>query len=52
MQEVSALCDHIVIFARGLVVAEGSPAELRTRTGEDNLENAFVAIIGTDAGLE
>lgn len=52
MQEVSALCDHIVVFARGLVVAEGSPAELRARTGQDNLENAFVAIIGTDAGLE
>ncbi len=52
MQEVSALCDQIVIFARGRVVSTGSPAELRARTGEDNLENAFVKIIGSDAGLE
>jgi sodium transport system ATP-binding protein len=52
MQEVSALCDQIVVFARGRVVSVGSPAELRARTGEDNLENAFVKIIGTDAGLE
>jgi sodium transport system ATP-binding protein len=52
MQEVSALCDQIVVFARGRVVSIGSPAELRARTGEDNLENAFVKIIGTDAGLE
>ena len=52
MQEVSAVCDQIVVFARGRVVSVGSPAELRARTGEDNLENAFVKIIGTDAGLE
>ncbi|HEU4578231.1 MAG TPA: ATP-binding cassette domain-containing protein [Polyangiaceae bacterium] len=52
MQEVSALCDRIVIFARGKVVSDATPAELRARTGEDNLENAFVNIIGSDAGLE
>ena len=52
MQEVSALCDRIVVFARGKVVSDGTPAELRARTGEDNLENAFVKIIGTDVGLE
>ena len=52
MQEVSALCDQIVVFAHGRVVSVGTPAELRARTGEDNLENAFVKIIGTDVGLE
>jgi sodium transport system ATP-binding protein len=52
MQEVSELCDHIVVFARGQVVLEGSPSELRERTGEENLENAFVKIIGTDVGLK
>ena len=52
MQEVSALCDRIVVFARGKVVSDGTPDELRARTGEDNLENAFVKIIGTDVGLE
>ena len=52
MQEVSELCDHIVVFLRGQVIAQGSPARLREQTAEDNLENAFVKIIGSDAGLK
>ncbi len=51
MQEVAALCDRIVVVARGRVVAEGSPDELRARTGKDSLEEAFVTVIGTDQGL-
>jgi sodium transport system ATP-binding protein len=52
MQEVAALCDFIVVFARGKVVAEGSAEELRERSGEVNLENAFVRLIGSDQGLQ
>jgi sodium transport system ATP-binding protein len=51
MQEVSELCDQIVIFAAGRVVAEGSPDALRRATGEANLEEAFMKIIGTGVGL-
>ena len=51
MQEVSALCDHIVVIARGVVVAQGSPDALRERTGAESLEDAFVAIIGSEEGL-
>jgi len=51
MQEVSALCDRIVVIARGRVVAEGTPEEIRRRAGKDNLEEAFVAVIGSDQGL-
>ncbi|HLL01736.1 MAG TPA: ATP-binding cassette domain-containing protein [Myxococcaceae bacterium] len=51
MQEVAALCDRIVVVARGRVVAEGTPEELRTRTGKESLEEAFVSVIGTDQGL-
>ena len=51
MQEVAMLCDNIVVIAGGRVVAQGSPDELRTRTGQENLEDAFVAIIGTKEGL-
>jgi sodium transport system ATP-binding protein len=51
MQEVAALCDRIVVVAHGRVVAEGTPDELRARTGRDNLEEAFVSIIGSDQGL-
>jgi sodium transport system ATP-binding protein len=51
MQEVAALCDRIVIIARGQVVASGTADELRAQTGEDNLEDAFVKAIGSDEGL-
>jgi len=51
MQEVAALCDRIVVIARGRVVADASPEALRAQTGETNLEDAFVKIIGSEEGL-
>jgi sodium transport system ATP-binding protein len=51
MQEVAALCDRIVIIAKGQVVASGTADELRAHTGEANLEDAFVKAIGSDEGL-
>jgi len=52
MQEVAALCDQIVIISRGEVTANGSPDDLRKQTGRENLEDAFVAVIGSEEGLE
>ena len=51
MQEVAALCDRIVIIASGRVTAQGTPDELRALTGEANLEDAFVKLIGSEEGL-
>jgi len=51
MQEVAALCDRIVVIAHGRVVADESPDALRAQTGETNLEDAFVKIIGSEEGL-
>ncbi|HEY4583940.1 MAG TPA: ATP-binding cassette domain-containing protein [Lysobacter sp.] len=51
MQEVAALCDRIVIVAKGQVVASGTADELRARFGETNLEDAFVKAIGSEEGL-
>ena len=51
MQEVAALCDQIVIIAKGIVCATGSPDDLRRQTGQENLEDAFVAAIGSEEGL-
>jgi len=51
MQEVSALCDRVVVIARGMVVAEGTPDDLRRKTGRESLEDAFVAAIGSEEGL-
>jgi sodium transport system ATP-binding protein len=46
MQEVSALCDSIVIVARGSVVASGSAEALLAASGRTNLEDAFVHLAG------
>jgi sodium transport system ATP-binding protein len=51
MQEVGALCDEVVVIAHGTVVASGTPDEIRIRTGEGSLEDAFVRLIGTGEGL-
>ena len=51
MQEVAALCDRIVVIANGRVTAQGTPDELRALTGEANLEDAFVKLIGSEEGL-
>ena len=51
MQEVGALCDRIVVIARGRVVADAAPEALRAQTGAATLEDAFVSIIGSEEGL-
>ena len=51
MQEVAALCDTIVVIAKGTVMAAGTADELRAQTGEANLEDAFVKAIGNEEGL-
>lgn len=51
MQEVAALCDRIVVVAHGRVAAQGTPEELRAHAGADNLEDAFVKLIGSEEGL-
>ena len=52
MQEVAALCDQVVIISNGEVAATGSSDDLRRQTGKENLEDAFVAAIGSAEGLE
>lgn len=51
MQEVISLCDRIVILAGGEIAAEGTVDELLARSGEDNLEEAFLSFIGSAEGL-
>jgi sodium transport system ATP-binding protein len=48
MQEVSALCDEIVIIARGSVVAHGTAEQLLAQSGRANLEDAFVQLAGEE----
>jgi len=51
MQEVAALCDRIVIIAKGRIAADGTAEELLQKSGCDSLEDAFVSLIGTEEGL-
>ncbi|MBT7190118.1 MAG: ATP-binding cassette domain-containing protein [Anaerolineae bacterium] len=51
MQEVAALCDQIIIISNGMVAAQGTSDELLQKTGKDNLEDAFIEIIGSEDGL-
>jgi sodium transport system ATP-binding protein len=51
MQEVSHLCDDVIVIAKGHTVAQGSPLQLCERTGIANLEDAFVSLVGTDEGI-
>ena len=49
MNEVSLLCDRIVIIAAGRVAADGTPDRIREAAGTENLEDAFVALTGPDS---
>jgi sodium transport system ATP-binding protein len=51
MQEVASLCDNVVVMTNGKVVAVGSPDQLCERTGQTSLEEAFIALIGSDEGI-
>ncbi|MCQ4162642.1 ABC transporter ATP-binding protein [Roseomonas sp. GC11] len=53
MAEVERLCGHVLMMKRGQLVAEGSPAELVSGFGRDNLEDVFLDIArGRQAGGE
>ncbi len=53
MQEIAALCDEVVVIAHGVVAAQGTPGELRSRAGTESLEEAFVRLVGAaDAPLQ
>jgi ABC-2 type transport system ATP-binding protein len=45
MEEAEALSDRIGIMRDGRLLALGTAAELKTQTGEDKFENAFISIV-------
>lgn len=45
MNEVELLCDYVYIINLGLIVAEGTPEELKKRTQSSNLEEAFMKVV-------
>ena len=45
MEEAEFLCDRIVMINKGLVIAEGTPEQLRSQTGTGNLRETFFALV-------
>ena len=48
MQEVSNLCDDVIVIGSGQVRFEGTLQALREHTSEQDLEEAFIKVIGTE----
>ncbi len=44
MAEVERLCSHVLMMKTGRIVDQGSPADLLTRYGRDDLEQVFLDI--------
>ena len=39
-------CDRLLLMREGAVIADGSPAEIRERTGAADIETAFLSVVG------
>lgn len=48
MHDAEKLCDNIVIIHKAKVVAEGSVDKLLSQANQNNLEDAFTSIVGTE----
>ena len=49
MQEVANLCDDVVVIGGGVVKFQGSLEGLRTASGEPDLEEAFISMVGAES---
>ena len=49
LDEVRALCDEVVVIAKGRVVAQGAPEDLCEQSGAASLEDAFVNLTQPEA---
>jgi ABC-2 type transport system ATP-binding protein len=50
VMDEAELCDRLVLLHEGRVLASTTPAELRERTGQQRLDDAFIALIQEQAG--
>lgn len=48
MDEVERLCDEVLVMQAGRVIAQGAPAEIVRTAGTETLDDAFVALTGTE----
>jgi ABC-2 type transport system ATP-binding protein len=43
-------CDRLLLMREGRIIADDSPARIREKTGTDDIEGAFLALVDADAG--
>jgi ABC-2 type transport system ATP-binding protein len=51
VMDEAARCDHLLLMREGRLLADLTPAELRERTGEDDMEQAFLRLIEPEGAL-
>jgi ABC-2 type transport system ATP-binding protein len=42
-------CDRLLLMREGRIIADGTPAEVKEKSGSDDIEAAFLAIVAEDA---
>jgi ABC-2 type transport system ATP-binding protein len=42
-------CDRLLLMREGRIIADGTPGEIREKTGSDDIEAAFLSIVAEDA---
>lgn len=52
LAEADLLADRIALIARGSIIAQGSPAEIKARGASSDLEEAYLTLTRANAGLE
>ena len=52
MTEVERLCERVVFMARGGVVADGTPSDVKKRFGRGDLEDVFLHLAGDEPPAE
>jgi ABC-2 type transport system ATP-binding protein len=50
LTEVEAVCERVIVIARGRIVGEGTPAELGARLGRSRLEDIFLDLVRDEPG--
>ncbi|HEV7872467.1 MAG TPA: ABC transporter ATP-binding protein [Modestobacter sp.] len=53
VMDEAARCDRLLLLREGRLLSDSTPAELRTRTGTDDLEEAFLSLVraGEEVGV-
>lgn len=46
MEEAENICDNVIMINKGIVIKEGTPAQIKEDTGTTNLRDAFFTLIG------